>query len=163
MKNIRKLFVGILLAVLLVFVGVGGVMAATRGGPFESHGGHLPGRLAGIHDIWGVNSLEKLELPDLLDEALLKQQMAENLGVGVEELEAAMKGGKASLVTLGVDSASLRAALHQGMEQQIGEAVTAGAITQGEANDLLTGQNHLDRHSRFPFVFDSSSKGDSSP
>ncbi len=84
------------------------------------------------------------------------QVLAEELGVGVEELEATRADGKADLETLGLDRTSLGAALRDGVEQQINEAVTAGTITQSEADDLLTNLNRSSPRGPFHFGFGNS-------
>ncbi len=239
MKINRKFIVGILLTVLLVLVGVGTVMAATREVPGRKNGHHLTGWLDRYHTAWSTNALEGPEghsiwelvavdlglatadledirngrpqyleelgidratlqtaiesaktqflaeavaagtltqaqademsahwsqgrlrphgggfqLPAFIDEALLMQVLAEELGVGVEELEAARAGSKASLETLGLDRTSLGAALRDGVKQQINEAVAAGTITPSEADDLLTNLNRSSRRGPFHFGF----------
>ena len=91
------------------------------------------------------------------------QLVAKNLGAGVEELEAPMAGGKADLETLGLDRTSPGCAKPNGMEQQINEAVTAGTITQSEADGLLTSLNRSNRHGHAHCAFNNLGAWWSSP
>jgi DNA-directed RNA polymerase specialized sigma24 family protein len=83
--------------------------------------------------------------PGVIDRDVIKEAIAGALGITVEELEAAHEEGKnlAELAEeLGVDLADVEAAVQAAVEEMVQQAVEDGTITQEQADQILSGDFH---------------------
>lgn len=79
--------------------------------------------------------------------------LATALGMSVDDLEAALAGGKSIvdlMVEQGIDSTTLQTNAKAAYEAAVQQAVTDGVITQAQADDILSG-NGLDLFGRGSF------------
>ena len=83
------------------------------------------------------------QLPDFMDIARLQELAAETLGLTEVELESAKTEG---LRTLDLDRATVVAALQDAWQQLVDEAVTAGTITQADADELTFNKNQIEQN-----------------
>ena len=85
-------------------------------------------------------------LRDVIDRDALKQVAADTIGVTLEELEAAKAEGKTGLQTLldsqNVDMETVKTAIQDAVEEMVAGAVTAGTLTQEQADQIL--ERHAD-------------------
>lgn len=86
-------------------------------------------------------------LPDFIAATDLRQRVADNLGVPVEELEAAEAQGRKGWASLNIEREALRTAVRDALQQLVDEAVAAGTLTETEAEALLQ-DTRWERHGR---------------
>lgn len=85
----------------------------------------------------------------LIDREKIKVAVAEALGISVEELQVARSEGK-TLSDLaeeqGVDQEVVRAAMHAALEEAVQQAVEDGLVTQEQAEEILSHEDHRGPH-----------------
>lgn len=89
---------------------------------------------------WDRSLHHGLRLPDFMDGDQLQELAADNLGLSEEELETAKTEG---LKSLDLDRDSVVAAFQDAWQQLVDEAVTAGTITQTQADKLSFNENEF--------------------
>lgn len=80
-------------------------------------------------------------LQDIVDQDAIQQVVADTLGISLEELTAAKEEGTRLpdlAEELGVDMADVEAAVRAEFEAQVNAAVDAGSITQEQADEILS-------------------------
>ncbi len=134
MKNSRKVAAGILISVLLTLASVGGVMAATPPGERSVEDGNvLTKPLGWRHDGRAPGA-------GVIDRTAFWELVATNLGLTEEMAHLGNAGAQRPgfLQDLGLDRATVQAALESAKAQLLAEAVATGTITQTEADEMTS-------------------------
>ena len=124
-----------IVTVLIALVAFAGVTAAFAQGPNRPGGSTSPGMNQAANAAGqGLGAMA-------VDEAALHAAIANALGMDIADFEAAIAAGKTPYILaqeLGVDYATVQAAMNEAHEEALQQSVANGLISQEQANWILS-------------------------